>query len=287
MKKMTERIAWVTDSTAYLDEELKNHPDVFVVPMIVYMEDKEYLDGVNIQPSELYKIMEEKKIVAKTSQPSVGTFAELYGKLEKDYDRIFSFHVSSKLSGTVSSSQQAAQLVKIPVHTVDSKILSYPMTYLMKKAMQYINEGSGVEDTLKKIERLRDTNETYVLIGSLEQLHRSGRMSGVQYFLGSMLSVKPIISIEDGKLLSKDKVRSEKQAQKKIFSYLQDAIERHGVTECMILYGSDLSQTEGWYSELKALYPEIDINCYPLGTAIGVHAGGNTLGISWFSKIEE
>ncbi|WP_163100925.1 DegV family protein [Peribacillus alkalitolerans] len=281
---MNEKIAWVTDSTTFLDEELKGNPDVYVIPMMVFVEGKEYLDGVDIHPKDLFALMDEKKAVPKTSQPSVGTFYELYKKLEDSYDRIYSFHVSSFLSGTVSSSQQAAQMVNIPVHTVDSLILSYPTSFLMKKAMKWLSEGVSNDETLTRIDELKQKNETYVLIGDLVQLHRSGRMNGVQYFLGSMLNVKPIISIEDGKLSSKEKVRSEKQAQKKIFSYLQRAVDEGIVKECFILYGNDESQTIEWYEELTSLYPNIQFYKCALGTAIGVHAGGNTLGISWYNE---
>jgi DegV family protein with EDD domain len=182
------KTAWVTDSTAYLDEELLNHPDLYTIPLTILLDGEEYLDGIDLTSAQLFEHLKQLKNPPKTSQPSIGAFQELYESLSKEYDQIVAVLLSGRLSGTVSSSEQAAKLVNVPVITFDSKILTYPMTALLKKGIQMLEEGSPLENVIKQMEMIRDTNETYVLIGSLEQLHRSGRMSGVQFFLGSMLN---------------------------------------------------------------------------------------------------
>jgi DegV family protein with EDD domain len=276
-----KKIAWVTDSTAYLDEELRNHPDVYQVPMTIVLDDVEYLDGKDLTAEELYKRLKTLKNPAKTSQPPVGVFMELYEQLQKDYDVVFSVLLSAKLSGTVASSVQASQAVNIPVINFDSKVLSYPLTSQLKKGIALAEQGLEIEEIKEKLEILRDSNETYVMIGSLEQLHRSGRMSGVQFYLGSMLSVKPIISIEDGGLNTKDKVRSDKKAKEKIFEYLRSAHEKHRIKEVYILYGLHKEVGDEWQNQLETQFPDINFFSCPIGAVIGVHAGENTIGISW------
>ena len=276
-----KKIAWVTDSTAYLDEELKNHPDVYQVPMTIVLDDVEYLDGKDLTAEELYKRLKSVKTAPKTSQPPVGVFMELYKKLEKDYDLVFSVLISSKLSGTVASSVQAEQDVNIPVVTFDSKILTYPLTSLLKKGISLAEQGASIEEIKEKLEIIRESNETYVMIGSLEQLHRSGRMSGMQFYLGSMLNIKPIISIEDGALNSKEKVRSDKKAREKIFDYLKESHDKYGVKEVYILYGLHKEVADEWQSQLEATFPDIRFLSCPIGAVIGVHAGEHTIGISW------
>jgi DegV family protein with EDD domain len=276
-----KKIAWVTDSTAYLDEELKNNPDVYQVPMTIVLDDVEYLDGKDLTAEELYEKLKEVKTPSKTSQPPVGVFMELYEKLEKEYDLVFAVLISSKLSGTVASSVQAAQAVNIPVITFDSKILTYPLTSLLKKGISLAEQGATVEEIKEKLEIIRDSNETYVMIGNLEQLHRSGRMSGVQFYLGSMLSIKPIISIEDGGLNTKEKVRSDKKARDKIFEYLKVSHEKYGVEEVYILYGLHKEAADEWQSQLEGIFPGIRFLSCPIGAVIGVHAGEHTIGISW------
>ncbi|MEW9049914.1 MAG: DegV family protein [Neobacillus sp.] len=280
------RTAWVTDSTAFLDEELKNHPDLYTVPLTILLDGEEYADGIDLTAAQLYERLKELKSPPKTSQPAVGVFQELYERLSKDYDQVVAVLLSGKLSGTVSSSEQAAKLVDIPVTTIDSKILTYPMSALLKRGIELFESGQSLEEVLAQLETLKASNETYVLIGSLEQLHRSGRMSGLQFFLGSMLNVKPIISIEDGALLTKEKVRSEKKAKEKILDYLRSSYEQHKFKEVYILYGFHVEDANQWKMELEKQYPDLKVICCPLGAVIGVHAGENTLGISWHNELK-
>jgi DegV family protein with EDD domain len=280
------KTAWVTDSTAYLDEELKNHPDLYTIPLTILLDGEEFADGIDLSAAELYSRLKELKSPPKTSQPAVGVFQQLYKELSKNYDQIVAVLISGKLSGTVSSSEQAAKLVDIPVTTFDSNILTAPMTALLKKGIHLVQEGNSIESVIDQLESIKRTNETYVLIGSLEQLHRSGRMSGLQFFLGSMLNVKPIISIEDGALNTKEKVRSDKKAKEKILDYLKSSYEKHKFKEVYILYGLHPENANEWQEEIKKIYPDLNVVCCPLGAVIGVHAGENTLGISWHNGLK-
>lgn len=282
-----KKVAWVTDSTASLDEDLKNHPDLYTIPMSILLDDEQFLDNVDLTPEQLFQRLKTLKTPPKTSQPSVGEFKQLYDKLAEDYEMVCSILISSKLSGTVSSSEQASQLVDIPVITLDSKLLSFPLSVQIKKGMEWVSEGCSLETVKDRIERLRETHETYVIVGSLDQLHRSGRMSGLQFFLGSMLNIKPIISIRDGALEAKEKIRSEKKAKEKMIEYLQQSYEKYKFEDAYLLYGLHRNQATEWMEELKEIFPNINFSCYPLGAAVGVHAGENTIGISWYNGLNE
>lgn len=117
--------------------------------------------------------------------------------------------------------------------------------------MELVEAGQSIESVIDQLETLKSTNETYVLIGSLEQLHRSGRMSGLQFFLGSMLNVKPIISIEEGALNTKEKVRSDKKAKEKILDYLKSSYEKNKFKEVYILYGLHRENANEWKEEIE------------------------------------
>jgi DegV family protein with EDD domain len=280
------KTAWVTDSTAYLDEELSNHPDIYSVPLSVILDEEEFADGIDLTPNQLFDRLKGLKQAPKTSQPSVGAFQSLFEQLSQDYDQIVAVLLSGKLSGTVSSAEQAAKLVEIPVTIVDSHILTMPMSALLKRGMELLDSGQTLEAVVKDLEALKETNETYVLVGSLEQLHRGGRMSGLQFFLGSMLNVKPIISFDNGALFAKEKVRSEKKAKDRILEYFKQDYEKHHFKEVYLLYGLHQEHTDDWKRELEESYPELKVYVAPLGAVIGVHAGENTLGISWFNGLK-
>ncbi|WML45020.1 DegV family protein [Neobacillus sp. PS3-40] len=279
------RTAWVTDSTAYLDENLEKHPDLYTVPLTILLDNEEYSDGIDLTAEQLFARLKQLQNPPKTSQPSVGAFQTLYEKLAENYDQIITILLSGKLSGTVTSSEQAAKLVSIPVTTIDSKILTYPLTALLKKGMEWTTEGKSLEFVKSKLEQIRDTNETYVLVGSLEQLHRSGRLTGLQFFLGSMLNIKPIISINNGELRVKEKARSEKKALEKIVEYLRLSYSKYQFEEVYLLYGLHEEIAISWKNELKSKFPQLKFITCPLGATIGVHAGENTLGISWFNEL--
>ena len=279
-----KKIAWVTDSTVFLDDDLKQDPDLFILPMTIYIDEKEYRDRIDLTPGQFYSMLETTAAIPKTSQPSVGVFQHLYKKLSQDYDAIISIHISEKLSGTVSSSRQAAQLTSIPVYTIDSEILTYPLTRLIKYGKALLDHGHDIKDIVKKINEMKKYSETYVIVGSLEQLHRSGRLKGLSFYLGSILDVKPIIQIKEGALQIREKVRGAKKAKQTLTHYFKAAYEQNPVKEAYIFYGLDDREARVWIETLSGLFPNTNFSAYPLGTVIGVHAGKDTLGISWFAQ---
>ncbi|MCA1054558.1 DegV family protein [Rossellomorea aquimaris] len=285
------KIAWVTDSTAFIrDLTSCEDQDIFVVPMNIVFGDKEYKDGLDLTPEQLFAKLKEEKVEVKTSQPSIGTFKELYESLAERYDHIFSIHVSSHFSGTFSSAYQAAEILKdeVPFITcIDSKTLTYPLTELIEYGQLLHAKGKTVEEIQRLIEEKILTREVFVMVGSLEQLHKSGRMNGLSFFLGSMLSIKPILSIIDGQLEVKDKVRSIPKGLSKMERLLKEALESKNVKRVSILHGLNHDEASEWKAELEVEHGHIKFGTYPLGAVIGVHAGENTIGISWSEEIED
>ncbi|WP_201713246.1 DegV family protein [Rossellomorea arthrocnemi] len=284
------RIAWVTDSTAFVPNHSKTgENDIYVVPMSILFGEREYQDGIDLSPEELFGMLRDEKVEVKTSQPSIGTFKELFEQLARDYDYIFSIHVSSHFSGTYSSARQAAELLKDTIPTIiciDSKILSNPLTELIRYGQRLLKEGKDPLQMKEAIEEKVTSCETYVMVGSLEQLHKSGRMGGLSFFLGSVLKIKPMLSIEDGKLKVEDKVRSIKKGLSSMSRQLDQALSDRTIVKVSVLHGLNREDAMEWMKQLQEAYPEIEFGAYPLGAVIGVHAGENTIGISWFAENE-
>ncbi|MGG4490953.1 DegV family protein [Metabacillus idriensis] len=281
---MRRRVAWVTDSTASIDAEMKDHPDVYWVPMVICINDEEYLDGVNLQADDLYAFLKDSSNAITTSQPPPGAFVELYKELAENYDEIVSIHLSSLLSGTYTSAVQAAVEVDIPVTVVDSLTLSEPLTRLVKASVKMHESGLAPHEIAAKLETLRENHRTYVLIGDLTRLHKSGRMSGTQYYLGSLLNIQPIIRVESGKLSTAEKVRSEKKAFQYIINLINKGNQNHGIHEIAVLFSSKLDKSSKLYEVLKEEFPYIHIKLVPLCTTIGVHTGEDVVGVTWFEE---
>lgn len=210
-----KKIAWITDSTAYISEELLEHPDVYIVPLLITFGEESFEDGIDLNTDQLYSRIRTGKEVPKTSQPSAGRFAELFETLKIEYDAAVAVHVSSKLSGTMNSCLAGSELAGFPVSAVDSKCMSYAITSLIYKGFKLAENEMPVHKIAEILQSEADKSENYILLGSLEQFYKGGRMSGTQYLLGSILKIKPIIRINrDGAFELFDKVRSDKKQLK-------------------------------------------------------------------------
>ncbi|WP_416149869.1 DegV family protein [Salipaludibacillus sp. HK11] len=277
-----KRIAFVTDSTAFLSEELREHPDVYVAPIVIIADGKEYEDGVNLFSEQLYDMIRNNKEVPKTSQPSVGTFEELYNTLKKDYDQAIAIHVSNKLSGTVSSSNGGKELADFDVEVVDSLSLSYGITALIDKGLSLAKEEVSMEEIASELREEVTRSKNLILLGNLDQLYKGGRMSGAQFLLGNVLKIKPILSINpEGELGLFERVRSEKKATNKIVSLLKQSCDDDKVKRVGIMHGNVLDKAMELKQLVETEIPDIEIVIGEMSSSLAVHAGEGTLAMFW------
>ncbi|CAM3912904.1 DegV family protein [Alkalicoccus chagannorensis] len=283
-----QSIAWVTDSTAFITPELEEHPDVHVLPLQITFGTDSYEDGVNIDTDTLYQKIRASKEIPKTSQPPAGRFAELYQKLGESYDAVISVHISGELSGTCSSARQGADMTETQVEVVDSLSMSYAITSLIEEGMERMKEDEAPSQIAEALRESAARSENYILLGSLEQFHKGGRMSGAQYLIGSLLQVKPIIRITtEGKFDLYQKVRSEKKAWNRMLELLQEALDRGPVDRVQILHGNIPAKAEMMKQRIASLSSDIDIFIGEISSTIGVHAGEGTLALMWKNEKQQ
>jgi DegV family protein with EDD domain len=277
-----KRIAFVTDSTAYLSEELKQHPDIYIVPIVIISEGKEYEDGINLTSNELYELIRNEKEVPKTSQPNVNKFSNLYKDLMEAYDQIIAIHVSSKLSGTISSSSTAKNQERVPVEIVDSYSLSFAITTLLEKGLELARKGMDASTIASELRQMSAGHENLILLDTLEQLYKGGRMTGVQFKVGSFLQIKPILSIsKSGELGLVERIRSEKKAIRRIVAMIKDSCEKSAVTRIGIMHGNALDKAIQLKEMIQAELPNLDIIIGEVSSSLAVHAGEGALAVFW------
>lgn len=280
---MTKKpMAWITDSTAFINDELKNHPDFYSIPLNIHFGEKQFRDGIDLTTDELYENIKNATEFPKTSQPSAGEFAETFKKIAENYEQAIAVHLSSELSGTLASSTAGAEIANFPITFIDSLSLSYGVTGLIEKGMEMYEKGSSVEEIKGQLDKMAGTVNNYILMGQLEQLYKGGRMSGVQFFLGSLLKVKPVIQISpEGKLEATDKVRSEKKA----LQYLVDkVVEAHpsGQGKIHLMQGHVMNQAKQLEQMIHEKAPNIEIIIGDISSTLAVHAGEGTLAVLWY-----
>lgn len=280
---MKKKIAWIIDSTGLMSDKLRHHPDVFCVPLSIQFEGKEYKDNVDLTTDELYARIRNEKEIPKTSQPSPGTFSVLYEALKEKYDEAIAVHASSKLSGTIGSSQTGAQLADFKVTTIDSGSLSGGLTGLIEEGIDLHEQGYTVEEIVKALKEKQQSHVAYALVGQLEQLKKSGRVTGIQFFIGSLLNIKPIVRIEDGQLIPDKKIRSEKRAVR----YLRDLVleQKEKIKgKLFIVHGNVLEKAKSLKEDLLNDAPHLSIEIGDINSSLATHAGEGSLAVLWFTR---
>ncbi|WP_019414735.1 DegV family protein [Paenisporosarcina sp. TG20] len=280
-------IAWIVDSTAYVSDILAAHPDVHVVPLTIHFGQEQFADGVELTSDELYSRIRNAEEFPKTSQPPAGEFAKLYEKISEDYEAIIAVHISEKLSGTISSSKSGAEIAEIHMECIDSLALSSGITLLVERGLILQERGMNIEEIALKLRSEMKNFRNYILIGNLNQLYKGGRMSGVQFYLGSLLKIKPIIQLtEFGELKAFEKVRSQNKAINYLVDKAVDAYEKDGVRSIDLMHGNVLDQVEDLKKLIQAKVPNLEVRVGEISSVLAVHAGEGTIATLWHVPAE-
>ncbi|RAZ79034.1 DegV family protein [Planococcus halotolerans] len=217
------RIHIVTDSTSDLRPEVLKEYGVHMVPLSIQIGDKTYLDRVDLEPESFLGLMEKSDELPKSSQPAPGVFKELYDELGKDGDQVLSIHMTGGMSGTVESARTAAELTDTDVTVIDSRYISYALSFQVLEAAKMAKDGKSMEEIVAKVDDIRRKTKLFVVVDTLDNLVKGGRIGKGRAMVGSFLKIKPIASLDDGEYTPVAKARS----HKKVVDYLfEDFIER-------------------------------------------------------------
>ena len=254
------KLAVVTDSSAYLPERIKNHPDLFVIPIPLIMDGKIYNEGIDIEADEYYGLLKNSKDFPTTSQPVVGEVLGLYEELkEKGYDTILSIHLSSGISGFVNTLfAMKDDISGVTVIPYDSKITSMPMGHMVEAALDLNDEGQSLDEILAHIDRIRDNTYAYLIVDDLNNLVRGGRLTNGAALIGSLLKIKPILTFSEGKR------NNEIQPPVKLY----------------VIHANNLEVAIAEKEKLQKKYPNAEIEIGHFGPVIGTHLGEKAIGIA-------
>jgi len=267
------------DSITDLPIEIIKKHNVDIVPLTVIFNEKEYLDGVDITNQDFYKMLRESETMPKTSQATYAQFVEFFEKYKDD--EILYLAGSSAASGTYQSAVLAKGDVDANITIFDTLNLSLGSGTLVIKACEMVEQGLSVDEIVKNLENLRNDALVTFSVDTLEYLKKGGRISSTKAALGSLLNIKPILTVNDGLVVQKSQVRGKKQ----IFTNLVNSIvEKYGddLTNKTIILGcgdnnedlETLRETLLKNTNVKNVY---DVN---IGCVICSHSGPGVVGIS-------
>ncbi len=278
----------ISDSTCDLSEELLNKYDIDILPLHVVMGDKEYIDGVNISPDEIYVWSDEHKETPKTSAVGIGEAINLFRKYIDAGDEIIAFAISEDMSTTANVMRIAAEELEKEdkIHVIDSMNLSTGVGHLVVEAAIMAKNGESAETIVNEIEKMRHRVRASFVIDTLVYLQRGGRCSSVAAIAGGLLKLHPKIVVENGKMIASKKYRgSIDSAILKYVADLEEELAKAKKDRVFITHsGCDKELIDKVREKLEALNRFDEILVTRAGSVISSHCGPGTLGVLFMEE---
>lgn len=274
-------VAIVTDSTSYIPEALVKQYQLTVVPQILNWEGESFLDGVQISNAEFYTRLSNAKELPTSAQPSPGQFLEAFEGLRDSAESIVCIVISDHLSGTLDSARAAALSVpEIPIEVIDSRTTSMGLGMLVLHAARLANEGQNQRQIAEAIRSLLPNQRLLFVVDTLEYLHKGGRIGGAQRLLGSVLSIKPILHIDDGRIEPLESVRTKKKALSRLLQLVEEQTKGWSEIHAAVVDANDAETADFICEQIsQAIQPAEIIRC-GLSPVVGTHAGPGAIGVA-------
>jgi DegV family protein with EDD domain len=278
------KIAIVTDSTSFLPAELVQKHAITITPLVVIWDEKNFHDGVDIQPADFYTRLKTSKTMPSTSQVSVGimqvTFQEL---VDKGFD-VLGIFISSKLSGTIQSAMQAKEMMGAAgekISLVDSLATSMNKGFIVLAAARAFENGANLSECLAIVEKTRQNTGIFFAVDTLEFLHRGGRIGGAQRFIGSALNLKPILTLKEGKVEGTERIRTKSKVHDRLLELVAEKVQGRQNIRLSTVHANALGDAEALLARATQQLNPVETICTELSPVIGTHTGPGTVGLAY------
>ncbi|GAK11629.1 LOW QUALITY PROTEIN: DegV family protein [Geomicrobium sp. JCM 19039] len=276
------KIAIVTDSTAYLDEDTIERYNITVLPLSVNF-GEETIEETELTPEAFYDKMRNAPDLPTTSQPALGHFIEKFEQLSEDHDAILSFHLSSGISGTYQTAVSAARSIEsAKVYPFDSEISCEPQAFYVKRAAEMAEHGDDIDQIFANLTELKQTMRAYFIVDDLNHLHRGGRLSSASRLIGSALKIKPILAFENKVIVPYEKVRTYKKALNRVLEMLDETAKKGRKMKACVIHANAPEEAERIKATLASKYDQIEVSISYFGPVIGTHLGEKSIGLTWY-----
>lgn len=275
---MTVKI--VTDSTSDIPPKVAYELGITVVPLTVFFGHESFLDRVDITTDEFYRRLTQENIYPTTTQPAPGVFADVYQKLLKDGDQILTIVISSKLSGTCRSALNAVTMVEGQgrIEVIDSLLTSISLGLVVIEAARMAQKGATLKEIIAAVKVNLPNTNTIMAFDTLKYLAKGGRVGKAQGLLGSLLAVKPVLTLKDGEVTPLTRLRSMSSAADYLYNHVagMKKVIALGVEHATTPHEADIL-----VARLGAIYPKDHIYRSVISPVLGTYMGPNVLSISF------
>ncbi|WP_347550790.1 DegV family protein [Pseudalkalibacillus hwajinpoensis] len=279
----------ITDSASDLPQDLVGKHNLEIMPLMVIVGDEEYYDGEDIQAKELYKLLRE-GTMAKTSQIPPARIRETFVKYAEQGQPFIYIALSSGISGTYQSAAVIKNEVQgdfpdVQMEIIDSKAASLGYGLMAIHAAKLAENGKSVDEILQSLTTSYLTHMEHIFtVDDLEFLQRGGRVSRASAFIGGMLKIKPVLNVEDGKLVPIEKIRGKNKVYKRMVEIMQERGVNLQSQLIGISHGDDLESAEKLKSVIQETYGSENFIITEVGATIGSHSGPGTLALFFLNK---
>ena len=278
------KVAVVTDSTAYIPKEYLEKYSISVVPQILIWGEQTFEDGVDILPDEFYRRLASAKVMPTSSQPHVSNMKETFSTLLDQGYSVLGIFISAKLSGTLQSAMQAREMLaggQEKIEIVDSLSTTMAMGFQVLTAARAAADGASLEECKILAENARLCTGVYFVVDTLEFLHRGGRIGGAQRLLGTALNLKPILAVQDGRVDAIERIRTKRRAMERLVEIIVEQCAGKPVVRLAALDANApheakelLDSASGQLNVIEKIFTEVS-------PVVGTHIGPGTVGLAY------
>jgi len=273
--------ALVSDSTAGLSQEFVEKHGIRVVPLYIQMGDTTYRDQVDITAQEFYERLPHCTPLPTTSQPSAGDLATVYRKLvDQGATAIISVHISSGISGTVSSAHTAAEGIDgVPIEVIDTQTASAAHMLAVEAGARALADGASFEDAVAAIRGVLEAQRIAFSVDTLEYLYKGGRIGGAAALLGSVLQFRPLLYFKEGKIDALERVRTSKRALRRMAELMAEWLGADEPVYAVAIEAACKDRSQTLLNLVQECMNVADARIQTLTPVLGAHVGNGTVGL--------
>ena len=278
-----KRVLVVTDSSATVPEDLARELDIRVVPIMLTLDGYSARDGVDITHEEVYSMLRDSKHPPTTSAPSVGDFLQAYVAAARDASGIVSIHVAARLSSTFNAAATASRLLDdVPIRVLDSRTAAFGHGFVVLAAARAAAAGADLEAVVARAEEVADRVNLLAVLGTLEYLHRGGRIGGAAALLGAVLQIKPVLYVADGHVDVFARPRTQSKAVQVMLDRMASQVDGSRV-HAAVLHAGLSREAEELRQAIARRFDCAELHVAPLTPVMGVHTGPGVLGVVFYA----
>jgi len=281
-----QKISIVTDSSAYIPDELMSGLNIHVIPLSLIWNEDRLLDGIDIQPQAFYERLRTSKSLPTSSQPSAKEFEHFFLECGKDCDAVVAVLVSTKISGTIDCAQAAVnEISDLPIQIVDTGSSSMGLGFAVLAAARAAAAGKSIEEVVLAAERMRDQVHLLFVVDTLEYLHRGGRITGAKRLLGTALQIKPILHFKDGLIQPHSQARTRKKALEQMLIAVEERLSGNAMAGACVVNIDCRAEGQALVEMVKDRFQPGNIYLADCSPVVGTHVGPGGLGLAYYPEV--